>query len=151
MINLFKIHSTKRQVVFLVYLIKLFLVFIVLSIVFCLVLRLFAFQSKDFSVGSYYAVFLSNGQVYFGHIQKLDGQVLSLGDVYYFRANTNLQDAQTKNQSDATNVELSLIKLGKELHGPTGTMMINRTSILFWEELRDNGKVVQAIKRYAVQ
>ena len=98
---------------------------------------------------SYYAVFLTNGQVYFGHIKSIDPATIVLVDVFYLQANTNIQSSNTNtHKANANNVQVSLIKLGNEIHGPTDMMMINRTSILFWEELKNDGKVVQAIKQY---
>ncbi len=129
--------------------VKRFFLGIVLIVFFLCVLKLIS-PKTDVS-SPYYAVFLTNGQVYFGHIQKIDSLAVSLIDVYYLRANTNLQETPTKADNQETNVELSLVKLGKELHGPKGSMTINRTSVLFWEELKDTGKVVQAINTYKPQ
>lgn len=96
---------------------------------------------------SYYGVFLTNGQVYFGHIKKVDNSTLVLTNVYYLQTNvTQNTQAEVLAESDAHNLEVELVKLGNEIHGPTDEMMINRTHILFWEQLRNEGKVVQAIK-----
>ena len=98
---------------------------------------------------SYYAVFLTNGQVYFGHIKSIDPTTIALVDIFYLQANTNIQSSNTTPPKDNTNnVQVSLIKLGNEIHGPTDMMMINRASVLFWEELKNDGKVVQSIKQY---
>jgi hypothetical protein len=40
---------------------------------------------------------------------------------------------------------LNLIKLGGEAHGPEGDMYIAKDKILFFENLKDNSTVVQAI------
>ena len=106
------------------------------------------FPSKTNASSPYFAVFLTNGQVYFGHIQKTDSDTLILNDVYYLRANTNLQTLQQNADKKEANIDIALIKLGNEIHGPKDTMIINKTNILFWEQLREDGRVVQAIKRY---
>jgi hypothetical protein len=62
---------------------------------------------------------------------------------------TPLQQTQegTAAQS-STQSELSLVKLGNELHGPQDEMKINASQVLFTERLRSDSKVVDAITRY---
>jgi hypothetical protein len=95
---------------------------------------------------TYTAVFLTNGQVYFGHIKDLDEKTVDLTDVFYLQTTNDLTAAKDKNGQ--ANVQLSLVKLGEELHGPKDAMSINRQQVLFWEELQESGKVVQAINAY---
>lgn len=90
------------------------------------------------------AVFLTNGQFYFGHIEKENNRDVYLSEVYYLESSNPLQqDGQPTPRG-----ELSLVKLGNELHGPVDTMILNRDHVLFTEDLRDDGKVVQAIMRH---
>jgi len=96
------------------------------------------------------AVFLSNGQVYFGKIKSVNKEILTLNDIYYLQVVTKpLQRtqegavAQTQQQQ-----ELTLIKLGNELHGPTDEMRINREQILLVENLKSDSSVVDAIRRF---
>jgi hypothetical protein len=92
------------------------------------------------------AVFLTNGQVYFGQLSKVDGSYVKLKQIYY------LQVQQTVQPKDATaaanNQQVSLAKLGGELHGPEDTMYISRSQVLFWENLKNDGKVAKAITDY---
>lgn len=88
-----------------------------------------------------YGVFLSNGQVYFGTIAKEDAASLLLKDIYYIETKTGA--ASTQAPSD-----VSLIRLGSELHGPENWMEVNREHILFIEKLRPDGKVAKAIDDY---
>jgi hypothetical protein len=85
-------------------------------------------------------VFLTNRQVYFGNIAKEDDQRLRLQGIYYIQTKSG---TTTDQQSD-----VSLLKLGNELHGPEDWMEINRNSILFIEKLRTDGKVAKAIGAY---
>ena len=39
-------------------------------------------------------------------------------------------------------------ELGGELHGPEDVMYVSREQVLFWENLKDDGKVATAIKDY---
>ena len=100
----------------------------------------------------YYAVFLSNGQVYFGHLKYLHTRYPVLTDIYYLQTAQSPQPQPAKEgeeiKEEEKKPELTLVKLGEELHGPQDSMTLNRDHILFVEELKDDGKVVQAIKEY---
>ncbi len=95
------------------------------------------------------AVFLNGGQVYFGHISHLNSQYLRVKDIYYLRVNQTVQPNQqnTANQQ-ATQNDISLVKLGCELHGPEDSMVINREQIIFWENLKGDGQVAKAVEKY---
>ena len=90
----------------------------------------------------YQAVFLSNGQVYFGHLKNIETKNPTLTDIYYIQSSQ--QNPQSGN-NQTQQPQLSLVKLGNELHGPEDVMAIKSDQILFWENLKDDGKVVQAI------
>ncbi len=91
------------------------------------------------------AVFLNGGQVYFGNINDLNGKFLSMSNIYYLRVNQQVQpDA---NASTSAN-DISLVKLGCELHGPDDNMVINREQVIFWENLKDDGQVAKAVRDY---
>jgi len=102
------------------------------------------------SVTDWQAVFLSNGQVYFGKIQSYNGSFLSLKDIYYLQVvQAPLQQTQEGEAAQAQGQnELSLVKLGNELHGPEDAMKINADHVLFTEKLKSDSKVVDAISRY---
>jgi len=96
--------------------------------------------------GQYQAVFLTNGQVYFGHLHNANTQSPNLTNVYYLQSNpANPQNTTTKTTTTTAQAQLSLVKLGNELHGPEDQMNIKANQILFWENLKNDGKVVQAI------
>jgi hypothetical protein len=85
------------------------------------------------------AVFLNNNQVYFGKLQDLNTGYVALTDVYY------LQTASELTQSGTAGSNLNLIKLGGEVHGPEDEIYIPKSSVLFWENMKDNSRVVQTI------
>ncbi|MBU1151441.1 hypothetical protein KJ632_01270 [Patescibacteria group bacterium] len=85
----------------------------------------------------YKAVFLNNGQVYFGQIEKRSNDWVRLSDIYYLKM---------KDQIEADpNADLSLVRLGSELHGPTNEMEIPTQNILFIETLSIESRVLKAI------
>ncbi len=94
------------------------------------------------------AVFLNNGQVYFGNILSLNEKYVRVGNIYYLRVNQQVQP----NQSTSTQAQdISLVKLGCELHGPTDEMLINRDQVTFWENLKTDGQVSKAVAQYKQQ
>lgn len=116
------------------------------------------FPSKDSNAttmeesasSGYQAVFLSNGQVYFGKLSGMTASYSTLKDIYYLQVTTPpSSDASALNQQQAqAQQQLSLVKLGKELHGPVDEMKINRDQILFYEDMKEDGSVMQAIRKY---
>lgn len=89
-------------------------------------------------VGKWQAVFLDNGQVYFGHLSSDGRGYVTLSNVYYLRAAGDLSDA---------GATINLIKLGGELHGPEDVLHIPTEKILYWENLKDSSAVVQRINK----
>jgi len=100
---------------------------------------------KKLDSDKYWAVFLTNEQVYFGHLKNLDTDYPQLTDVYYFILRKPLQGQL---EEEMAKLEPSLIKLGNEIHGPVDSMIINKDHILFVEQLKDDSKVVKAIKEH---
>ncbi len=103
--------------------------------------------TQQIDSSKYQAVFLTNGQVYFGKLQDNGGDYVKLTDIYYLQ-NQDQNKVQPKDQNSNNQSNLTLIKLGKELHAPEDMMEISRQQVLFWENIQDNGKVAQAIKQY---
>lgn len=95
-------------------------------------------ESKFVNKDRYQAVFLTNGQVYFGKIKDVTGQYLDLRNVYYLR-----QEGDTS--SKTANNNLTLVKLGCEIHAPEDQMVIKSNQISFWENIKPDGQVAQKI------
>jgi len=135
---------------------------LVLAIVIVLAVLGVVFRDKVFTkisskvgiVSGFQAVFLTNGQVYFGKLSDAEEKYVKMEDIYYLQVTPVLQtktEGQPGSQAatdQQQQQQLSLVKLGNELHGPMDKMFINRDQILFIETLKDDGKVMQAIKDY---
>lgn len=123
------------------------IILVVLAIVWVILylLNLLPVQLIPRSSDSYQAVFLTNGQVYFGKLYREGAAFSVLTDVFYLQVAQSPQPLQA-GQTPPTNI--NLVKLGGELHGPTDEMRINREQILFIEDLKSNSRVVQAIKQF---
>jgi hypothetical protein len=82
------------------------------------------------------AVFLLDGQGYFGHLEDVPWSgTITLRDVYYFA------DA-SKVTSD---LPVALVKRGSELHEPVDVMHIRRDKVLLVERVGLDSAVAQAI------
>lgn len=103
-------------------------------------------QAKLIDGSKLQAVFLNTGQVYFGNIQALNANYLVLGNVYYLQSANS-----TTNQQQSSNQNISLIKLGCELHKPYDEMVINTREVTFWENLQSDGQVAHAVSQFQQQ
>ncbi len=106
-----------------------------------------------FVSGDWQAIFLTNGQVYFGKVKGTSDKTLTLADIYYLQVVSKpLQTTQQGGAADQQQQqELTLVKLGNELHGPSDAMIINRDQILLTEKLKNDSKVVSAINDYVTK
>lgn len=106
-------------------------------------------QDKYVDKSKMQAVFLNGGQVYFGKINSTTDKSMRVSDIYYLRVNQQVQpDGSAANNS---NQDISLVKLGCELHGPQDSMVINQSQVIFWENLKDDGQVAKAVADYKKQ
>lgn len=94
---------------------------------------------------AYSAVFLLNNQVYFGKMVENKRDRIVLREVFYIQVNENEGADDLGNMSSG---RFNLVKLGDEIHGPTDELFINKDNVVFYEYLRDDSAVVQAIKEY---
>lgn len=119
--------------------------FIIVAILAVLIFIVFANINKisDMFGGErefYSAVFLTNGEVYFGKILEENDIEIVLKEVFYLQAN------KTENGSQSVDNKMILAKLNQQFHGPTDELFINRSQVIFYEKLRDDSKVVESIK-----
>lgn len=82
------------------------------------------------------AVFLLDGQAYFGHLEDAPwSDTLVLRDVYYF------EDARKA----STGLTVALVKRGREIHQPVDTMRIRRDKVLGIERISQDSAVAKAV------
>lgn len=96
----------------------------------------------SYTSGERVAVFLSNGEVYFGNITDENREKLSLEDVYYLRSSEKIQGSNVSTEN-----KISVIKLGSEVHGPESKMIINKTNLLYYEKMKPDSKINQVINK----
>lgn len=103
----------------------------------------FITQSWDFTIptfgrAQYQAVFLANGQTYFGRFYDRIGGYAKIEGVYY------LQQAQADSSAAP---DTKLVRLGSELHGPAPRVLVPKSAILFVEDLSDASPIGQFMRR----
>jgi hypothetical protein len=89
------------------------------------------------------AVFLDNGETYFGRIRSLNENYMRIDSVFY-----SLYGGQVQPDEHPDQEGISVFKLGCERHNPTDQMVINRDRVRYWENLHDDSPVVTAIAKY---
>ena len=87
----------------------------------------------------YKAVFLDNGQIFFGKIEQTGLSYVVLKDVFY------VQSQVVQQEKDKKEVRNILIKRGSEWHGPD-LMYINTSHVVVIEPVSPNSRVAQLIK-----
>jgi len=89
--------------------------------------------------GEYQAVFLANGQTYFGRYYDRIGAYSKIEDVYY------LQQTEATDATQAPSTQL--VRRGRELHAPSARMLVPKSAILFIEDLADSSPIAQFMKQ----
>jgi hypothetical protein len=101
-------------------------------------------EDKFVNTSKYQAVFLTNGQVYFGHIKDINSSYINLTNIYYLQSSSS--NGSTASPNTASN-NVTLIKLGCELHKPYDQMLINVSQVSFWENIQSDGQVGAGIAK----
>jgi hypothetical protein len=89
----------------------------------------------------YQAVFMDNGQTFFGRMEGTDTRYPMLTDVFYIQSQVNEQTREVKN---------ILIKRGNEWHSPD-RMYLNERHIVVIEPVSPNSQVARLIKEAKAQ
>jgi len=108
------------------------------------VATLLAVQWWDFTIPSagrstYQAVFLANGQTYFGRYYDRLGPYVKVENVFYIQ--------QTRAADPDAPPESKLVRRGSELHEPTSAMLIAKSAILFVEDLQEGSSVAEFMRK----
>jgi hypothetical protein len=100
-------------------------------------------QWWDFTVPAlrapYQAVFLTNGQIYFGRYYDRIGAYAKIEDVYY------LQETQSTDPQAAS--QTRILRRGNEPHAPAPRMLIPKAAIVFVEDLAEASPIAQFMQR----
>lgn len=86
----------------------------------------------------YQAVFLTNGQVFFGRLTVPGGDYYDLRHVYYLASRSGTRTGQGS---------LTIQKLTNDVHGPEDLVILNRSQVLYVENLNPNGRAAQILSK----
>ncbi len=90
------------------------------------------YQAVDISVGGS----TSGDQIYFGNLRSINSTYVILNNVFYIPSTS----------SSTSNITLE--PLVCQIDAPVNQMIINRSSVNWWENLQSSGKVAQTIANY---
>jgi hypothetical protein len=110
------------------------------------VLAFAAGQWWDFTVptigrAQYQAVFLANGQTYFGRYYDRIGAYAKIEDVYYLQ--------QVPNSDPSQPADTKIVRRGNELHSPASRMLVPKSAISFVEDLTDASPIATFMRNDA--
>lgn len=88
------------------------------------------------NANEYQAVFLTNGQVFFGRLTVPGGDYYYLRHVYYLSSRAGTKSSQGG---------LTIQKLTNDVHGPEDLVVLSRAQVLYVENLRPNGRAAQIL------
>ena len=96
------------------------------------------------------AIFLGDGQTYFGYASSLRNQTVTLVDVYFLRPQASATNTPTSTAVDTTKIDLLKLGLGgaDDLVGSQDKMVINRDAIKYIEDMRDDSQINKKISDY---
>lgn len=94
----------------------------------------------------YQAVYLMNGQLYFGKLSMLDANRLKLTNVYYLQAGTSQDATSNKAATSSDASKFQLIKLTGAIYGPSDEMIISKDQVLYYQNLNADSKASQLIQ-----
>jgi hypothetical protein len=83
----------------------------------------------------YQAVFLANGQTFFGRYYERIGAYVKIDDAYYIQ--------QVPDPDPSKPPLTRIVRRGSELHGPERSMLVPRTTVLFVEDLSDSSPIAE--------
>ena len=102
------------------------------------IVRWWDFALPNLGAARYQAVFLSNGQTYFGRYIDRIGPYVKIEDAFYIQQTPTATEDQPQLPPESR-----LIRRGSELHQPLPSVLIPRSAILFIEDLRSDSAVGQ--------
>lgn len=125
----------------------LLVIVVLVVIVFCLLAAWQLYDQRGRQVvktDRFQAVFIDGGQVFFGKLKNTTGEYLTLESPYYTKS------ASASSSTDTTlEQSTGLVKVGSESYGPDNSLSLRADHVLFWQNLRENSKVAEAIRAKA--
>lgn len=93
---------------------------------------------------SYQAVFLNNGQLYFGKITEITNAYIIMDRPHFLQ----LAQEPIDQEEQEVQPEMKLISIKDEFHKPKDFILIEKSSVIFIEELRSVSQIADAIENF---
>ncbi len=125
---------------------------ILVAVLSAILVKIYLFDSTSekniniFSSDAYTAVFLENGQVYFGKVIENNTLEIQLTGVYFLRVDQVTTGETDENADALTQPQLTLVKRSDTLHKPIEPMVINKAHMILMEPLSPDSDVITAIQ-----
>ena len=100
-------------------------------------------EQKYVDGSKFQALYLNDQEVYFGKIKTINARFVDLQDVFSTNNPNALKAVQTSKSASTT--ALSIVKPDCNAYGPYDEMIIARSNVRYWQNLRPDSQVVQAI------
>lgn len=108
-------------------------------------------NSKNAATGidssKYQAVFMSNGQIYFGKLSDFNDSSFKITSIYYPQAQSTDETSTSKTDVSDSQSNIQLFRVTDGVHGPEDEMVITKSQILYYENLKSDSKVTQLIEQ----
>ena len=99
-----------------------------------------------FTVKTWSAVFMTDSEVFFGHIQDINSDSIDLTNVFYLQKTST--GTGTGSSTTSTASQLSVAGLvANQIQCPTDEIRLDRRNILYWQTLQDSSYVVQTLNK----
>lgn len=112
-------------------------------------LVLFVPPAQRIDTNTYQVVYLANGQAYFGKLQNTNGRFLVMKTPYTMQdvktPSQEVVDADTAKETEPQ-TSTTLIKVSGQVYGPDESIALKAEQVVFWQNLRDDSKVSQALR-----
>lgn len=106
--------------------------------------------SSSIDSSKYQAVVLRDAlstPTYFGKLSVINDDYFRLTDVYYLQKKTDGTAASPQSVENQNASDFELIKLGNEIHGPEDEIIIAKSQLLYFENLKKDGTVSKTITK----
>jgi hypothetical protein len=97
-----------------------------------------SFDAQQIDGSKYQAVYTLDGKMYFGKLQNSTGTYLVVKKPY------TTQTTQTEDKT--AEAQTTLVKVSGQVYGPEDSIALKSDQVVFWQNLRSDSKVSQAIQ-----
>lgn len=99
---------------------------------------------------SWYAVYLTNNQVYFGHIASIKDDTIVLENVHFAEAYQEQVPVATSTKFALTQAPKQTFRISQrgndKMLSSDHKLFVNRTSVLYWEKFSPEAEVVKLLE-----